>query len=92
MSCREELKRQRKEEYRYLAVMPCRLRILPQYVFRDRDPIVIGVNVEDGFVTVGTPLCVVKDVSADSAESGGGTKHPSNPNKEVGVLDHRVIY
>jgi len=55
---REDLKQKRKEQYRSIAVFPCKLRILPQFIFNARDPIVVGVCVEDGFVTSGVPLAV----------------------------------
>ena len=38
--------------------------ILPQFIFNSRDPIVMGVMVENGIVKVGTPICVPsKEVS-----------------------------
>ncbi|XP_036145253.1 eukaryotic translation initiation factor 5B isoform X1 [Monomorium pharaonis] len=55
---REELKQRKRDENKHIAVFPCKLRILPQYVFNSRDPIVIGVMVEAGIVKEGTPLCV----------------------------------
>lgn len=55
---REELKAKKREEYKSIAVFPCRLRILPQFVFNSRDPIVVGVIVEAGIVKEGTPICV----------------------------------
>uniref|UniRef100_A0A1B0BIK7 Uncharacterized protein n=1 Tax=Glossina palpalis gambiensis TaxID=67801 RepID=A0A1B0BIK7_9MUSC len=57
MAYREELKLKKREEFRSIAV-------LPLYIFNSRDPIVMGVMVENGIVKVGTPLCVpTKDVS-----------------------------
>ncbi|CRK90364.1 CLUMA_CG004076, isoform A [Clunio marinus] len=35
-----------------------RPRVLPQFVFNSRDPIVMGVIVEAGVVKEGTPICV----------------------------------
>ena len=32
----------RKEEFKNIAVFPCKLRILPQFIFNSRDPIVMG--------------------------------------------------
>ncbi|XP_043648593.1 eukaryotic translation initiation factor 5B [Drosophila teissieri] len=55
---REELKQKKREEFRSVAVFPCKLRILPQFIFNSRDPIVMGVMVENGIVKVGTPICV----------------------------------
>ena len=54
----EELKMKKKEQFRHLAVFPCKLRILPQFIFNARDPIVIGVSVEDGVCMPGTPIAV----------------------------------
>uniref|UniRef100_A0A915JBQ1 Uncharacterized protein n=1 Tax=Romanomermis culicivorax TaxID=13658 RepID=A0A915JBQ1_ROMCU len=55
---REELRLKKRQENAHLAIFPCKLRILPQHVFKTRDPIVFGVSVEDGVVKVGTPICV----------------------------------
>ncbi|XP_001352861.4 eukaryotic translation initiation factor 5B [Drosophila pseudoobscura] len=55
---RDELKQKKREEFRSIAVFPCKLRILPQFIFNSRDPIVMGVMVENGIVKVGTPICV----------------------------------
>ncbi|XP_050375420.1 LOW QUALITY PROTEIN: uncharacterized protein LOC126792941 [Argentina anserina] len=40
------------------AVFPCVLKILPDHIFRKKDPIIVGVKVLQGIVKVGTPLCV----------------------------------
>ena len=64
MKYREEYKQKKKEEFRMIAVFPCKLRILPQFIFNSRDPIVVGVSVEGGVLREGTPICVpTKDVS-----------------------------
>lgn len=55
---RDELKAQRQHEFKDIAVFPCKIRILPQYIFNSRDPIVMGVVIEAGFLKEGTPLCV----------------------------------
>ncbi|XP_070492328.1 eukaryotic translation initiation factor 5B [Chironomus tepperi] len=57
---REELKQQKRDQFKSIAVFPCKLKILPQYIFNSRDPIVMGVTVEAGIVKEGTPICVVK--------------------------------
>ncbi|XP_050529570.1 eukaryotic translation initiation factor 5B [Daktulosphaira vitifoliae] len=54
----EDLKRKNREQYKSVAVFPCKLKVLPQFVFNSRDPIVMGVIVESGIVKEGTPLCV----------------------------------
>ncbi len=58
MAFRDELKKQKQDEFRHIAVFPCKIRILPQYIFNSRDPIVMGVTVDAGFLKVGTPVCV----------------------------------
>lgn len=64
MAYREELKQKKREEFKHIAVFPCKLKIIPQYVFNSRDPIVVGVMVEAGIVKEGTPICVPsKEVS-----------------------------
>lgn len=55
---REDLRKKRKEQYKNVAVFPCKLRILPQFIFNARDPIVLGVSVEDGLLVPGVPLAV----------------------------------
>lgn len=58
---------------RHVAVFPCKLRILPQFIFNSRDPIVMGVTVEAGVLRQGTPLCVPsKGVSASPPAVFGG--------------------
>merc|ERR1712223_921667 len=53
-----ELVRQKKEQFRSIAVFPCKLRILPEHFFTRRDPITVGVKVEAGVCRTGTPICV----------------------------------
>ncbi|CAM0949803.1 unnamed protein product [Alopecurus aequalis] len=40
------------------AVFPCTLKILPNRVYHSKDPIVCDVEVLEGVVKVGTPICV----------------------------------
>ena len=54
----EVLREQKKEESKMLAVFPCVLR--PVAVFNKKDPIVIGVDVIEGNLRMGTPLAAVK--------------------------------
>ena len=53
---REDLKRKKREEFKDIAVFPCKLKIMPEFIFSMRDPIVVGVRVESGFVKMGTPI------------------------------------
>lgn len=43
---------------RHVAVFPVKLRVLPQFIFNSRDPIVMGVIIDAGVLRQGTPLCV----------------------------------
>uniref|UniRef100_UPI00398EE9C0 eukaryotic translation initiation factor 5B n=1 Tax=Pristiophorus japonicus TaxID=55135 RepID=UPI00398EE9C0 len=55
---RQDYKKQKQEEFKHVAVFPSKLRIIPQFIFNSRDPIVMGVIVEAGLLKQGTPLCV----------------------------------
>ena len=55
-----------REQYKDIAIFPCKVKILPNCIFKTRDPIVVGVKVEGGIVKVGTPLTVPsKNVSME---------------------------
>ena len=41
------------------AVFPCIIRMVPEAIFMKRSPVIIGVDVVEGVLKVGTPLCVV---------------------------------
>ncbi|XP_073208409.1 eukaryotic translation initiation factor 5B isoform X2 [Lepidochelys kempii] len=55
---RQDYKKQKQEEFKHIAVFPCKMKILPQFIFNSRDPIVMGVVVEAGQVKQGTLMCV----------------------------------
>ncbi|ESQ27439.1 hypothetical protein EUTSA_v10018018mg [Eutrema salsugineum] len=54
----ENIKEEKKKESADEAVFPCVLQILPNCVFNKRDPIVLGVDVKEGVLKIGTPICV----------------------------------
>ncbi|KAK6537607.1 hypothetical protein TWF694_011787 [Orbilia ellipsospora] len=54
----KELLEQKKKETADLAVFPCVLRIVQ--VFHQRDPIVVGIDVVEGSLRVGTPIAIPK--------------------------------
>jgi len=58
MAYQDDTKKKNRDQYKTIAVFPCKLKVLPQFVFNSRDPIVMGVIVESGIVKEGTPLCV----------------------------------
>ncbi|XP_054479635.1 eukaryotic translation initiation factor 5B [Anoplopoma fimbria] len=55
---REDYKKAKQDEFKHIAVFPAKLKVLPQFIFNSRDPIVMGVTVEAGVLRQGTPLCV----------------------------------
>ncbi|RMX39251.1 hypothetical protein pdam_00018988, partial [Pocillopora damicornis] len=55
---REDLKQKKREEFKHIAVFPCKLRIMPQHIFNSRGPIVVGVVVEAGVIKEGTPIAI----------------------------------
>mmetsp|Transcript_14002 Transcript_14002/g.27530 ORF Transcript_14002/g.27530 Transcript_14002/m.27530 type:complete len:868 (-) Transcript_14002:256-2859(-) len=56
----KEIREKRRAEAAPKAVFPCVLKILPEFLFNKRSPIVIGVEILDGILRKGTPLCVTE--------------------------------
>ena len=54
----DNLNEQRRAEASAVAVFPCIIKILPQHIFNQKDPIIVGAEVVEGILKVGTPLCV----------------------------------
>eukprot|EP00729_Bicosta_minor_P014472 gene14472-19320_t len=54
---KEENERLRRE-HAAIATFPCKLRIMPEHIFNKRDPIVVGVQVLEGILKIGTPITV----------------------------------
>jgi translation initiation factor 5B len=54
----DDLKKAKRDQFKNIAVFPCKMRVLPNFVFNSRDPIVAGVIIEAGVVRQGTPICV----------------------------------
>ncbi|PXF47898.1 Eukaryotic translation initiation factor 5B [Gracilariopsis chorda] len=54
----ERVKKQRREAVNDEVVFPVIAKILPQHVYNKKDPIVVGVDVLEGILRVGTPLVV----------------------------------
>ena len=53
-----QVKDEEQEAAKFDAVFPCILRILPNCVFNKKDPIVVGVDIEEGIAKVRvTPFC-----------------------------------
>eukprot|EP01126_Amoeba_proteus_P034745 TRINITY_DN3473_c0_g2_i12.p1 TRINITY_DN3473_c0_g2~~TRINITY_DN3473_c0_g2_i12.p1 ORF type:complete len:366 (-),score=97.10 TRINITY_DN3473_c0_g2_i12:106-1203(-) len=54
----EDLQTEGKERAKDVAVFPCILTIIPEYVFHKRSPLVFGVHVDSGIVKIGTPMVI----------------------------------
>lgn len=55
---RKDIAEKRKNAVRHLAWFPCRMSILPDAIFRKRDPIIMGVNILEGTLRKGIPIIV----------------------------------
>ena len=54
----DELAEKRRADAAAVAVFPSICRILPQHGFNQKDPIIVGMEVVEGILKVGTPLCI----------------------------------
>ncbi|XP_015069637.1 eukaryotic translation initiation factor 5B-like [Solanum pennellii] len=54
----DTVKEEKKKEVAEEAVFPCVLKIVPNCVFNKKDPIVLGVDVLEGIVRIGSPICI----------------------------------
>ncbi|CAH8357209.1 unnamed protein product [Eruca vesicaria subsp. sativa] len=58
----KDLKDEERKETSSEVVFPCVLKILPNHVFKSGNPIILGVEVIDGILKVGTPMCILKEI------------------------------
>jgi translation initiation factor 5B len=56
----EEIAEKRREDAVKIAVFPTIVKILPQHIFNAKDPVIVGMEVIEGILKVGTPLCIPK--------------------------------
>lgn len=54
------LTEQKRKDMAPQAVFPCVLKIVPGCVFNKRDPIIMGVDVVEGILRIGSPICVIQ--------------------------------
>jgi len=54
----DEITKKRRESAESDAVFPCVLTILSEHIYRIKNPILIGVEVKEGILKIGTPLCI----------------------------------
>ena len=86
----DELTAKRREEAAAVAVFPSVVKILPQHIFNQKDPIIVGVEVVEGILKVGTPLCVPALGGLDvgkviSIESNGKEQQTARKGASVAV-------
>ncbi|ETW09615.1 translation initiation factor aIF-2 [Aphanomyces invadans] len=55
----DNIRQLRREQFADIAVFPVVLKIIPTCIFNKKDPIILGVDVEEGILKVGTPLVSV---------------------------------
>ncbi|KAG0005605.1 hypothetical protein BGZ79_003516 [Entomortierella chlamydospora] len=55
----KKLTEERRKDQAPSAVFPCILKMVPGAIFNKKDPIIIGVDVVEGVMKQGTPLCVI---------------------------------
>lgn len=53
-----DIQEQKRKDLTPQAVWPCWLKIVPGCVFNKKEPIILGVDVVEGSLRLGTPLCV----------------------------------
>jgi len=56
----KDQKKKKQDELKNVAIFPAKMKILPNCVFAKRDPIIIGVKIEDGQLRQGAPVCVAE--------------------------------
>lgn len=55
----QNIQEERKRSLASQAIFPCVLKIVPGCIFNTRDPIILGITVQEGSLRIGTPLCVM---------------------------------
>lgn len=86
----DELMQRRREEAAAVAVFPSIVKILPQHVFNQKDPIIVGVEIVEGILKVGTPLCVpalggLHIGKVESIESNGREQQTARKGSSVAI-------
>ncbi|CEG70045.1 Putative Eukaryotic translation initiation factor 5B [Rhizopus microsporus] len=55
-----QIAEQKRKDQADQVVFPCVLKMVPRAIYMKRDPIIMGVDVMEGSLRIGTPICVVK--------------------------------
>ncbi|OQR97320.1 eukaryotic translation initiation factor 5B [Achlya hypogyna] len=75
----DNIKALRREQFADVAVFPVILRIIPTCIFNKKDPIILGVDIEDGILKVGTPLVAIVGGSLVSVGRVGSIEKDNKP-------------
>ncbi|CAO3592993.1 unnamed protein product [Absidia cylindrospora] len=67
MEYSEMMTEQKRKDQAPSAVFPCVLKMVPGAIFNKKDPLIIGVDVMEGALRIGTPLCV-RRINPDTKE------------------------
>ena len=81
-SLEDEKRAASKEE----AIFPCILKIIPQYIFNRSNPIVVGVDVVEGILRPGTPLCVILKKTKEIVREKKATLEDFMPDDDEGDI------
>ena len=81
----KNLEEQKRKDAAPIAVFPCLIKIIPGNVFNKKSPIIIGVDVLEGTLKVGTPMCVVAKDTNQVIKIGKvvGIEHNHKPKQEA---------
>lgn len=84
----KDQKKRRQEELKEIAIFPAKMSIMPDCIFAKRDPIVVGVKIDDGQLRVGAPICVPNKENmcigaVSSIESSGKPVDSAKKGEEV---------
>lgn len=84
----KDQKKRKQEELKEVAIFPAKMSIMPDCIFAKRDPIVVGVKIDDGQLRVGAPICVPNKENmcigaVSSIESSGKPVDSAKKGEEV---------
>jgi len=84
----KDQKMRKQEELKEVAIFPAKMSIMPDCIFAKRDPIVVGVKIDDGQLRVGAPICVPNKENmcigaVSSIESSGKPVDSAKKGEEV---------
>ena len=59
----KQLEEQKRQDALPSAIFPCVLTMVPDAIFNKRAPLIMGVEVTEGILKIGTPLCIINEVT-----------------------------